>query len=362
MLRVLVVDLERGWRGGQNQALLLLRGLRSRGYDAELLSPQDSALAGRARLAGIPIHTVSQTWRRFGAARVLRRLLRQRRFDLLHANEPHALTAAWLARAHRRVPVVAARRVAYPIGTSGISRARYRAARRIVAISQFVARSVVDSGLSRDVVRVVYDGVAMPACVSAETRRRVREQWGVVEDVPLIGCVGYLLPEKGQEFLLRALPAVRRQFASARLVLIGDGLMRPALERIADGIGVREAVHFAGHVDDLEPLYGALDVFVFPSLAEPLGSSLLAAMSAGLPVIAVASGAVPEVIESDRSGLLISRPDPGEIAAAVTRILEDPELARRLGDRARAVVWERFTADRMVEETLNVYRELSVLK
>jgi len=359
VLRVLVVDLERGWRGGQSQALLLLKGLRARGHEAELLSVRGAALPERARVAGIPVHETPASGRRLGAALRLRRLLREKTFDVLHANEPHALTAAWLAGAHRRTPVVAARRVAYPIATSPIARARYVAARRIIAVSEFVARSVADSGLPPSVIRVVYDGVNLPPLATDDSRRRSRERWSVAGDEPLIGCVGYLLPEKGQEFLLRALPDIRARFGNCRLLLVGDGPERPHLERLADQLGVRTAVHFAGLVKDLDEVYQALDVFVFPSLAEPLGSSLLMAMAAGLPAVAVASGAVPEVIESEVSGLLVSRPEISEIAASVIRLLADSQLAARLGLRAREVICERFTADRMVEETVRVYNELA---
>ncbi len=353
------MDLEREWRGGQSQALLLLQGLRTRGHEAELLSVRGAALAERAKASGIAVHEAPTSGRRLGAVLRLRRLLRATRFDLLHANEPHALTAAWLAGAHRRMPVVAARRVAYPIATGPIARARYVAARRIIAVSEFVARSVTDSGLPADTIRVVYDGVKVPPLTSEDSRQQAREHWGLTRDEPLIGCVGYLLPEKGQEFLLRALPEIRAHFANCRLLLVGDGPERPRLERLADQVGVRTAVHFAGLVKDLDEVYKALDVFVFPSLAEPLGSSLLMAMAAGLPVVAVASGAVPEVIESEVSGLLVPHPDHRKIAASVVRLITDSELAARLGLRARAVICEKFSADRMVEETVRVYNELA---
>ena len=247
MLRVLLVDLERGWRGGQSQALLLLQGLRARGHEVELLSVHGAALAERAKAAGIAVHEAPTSGRRLGAALRLRRLLREKRFDVLHANEPHALTACWLTGAHRGIPVAAARRVAYPIGRSPIARARYLAARRIIAVSEFVARSVADSGLPSSAIRVVYDGVNLPPLATGDSRQRARERWGVTGDGPLIGCVGYLLPEKGQEFLLRALPDIRARFANCRLLLVGDGSERPHLERLADDLGVRTAVHFAGH-------------------------------------------------------------------------------------------------------------------
>lgn len=358
MPRVLLVDLERSWRGGQSQALLLLQGLRSRGHAAELLSVQGSALASRASAENIPVHEASARTRRLAAALLLGRLLRPKAFDIVHANEAHALTAAWLAGAHRRTALVAARRVALPLGSNVVSRARYRAARRIIAISRFVADEVKKSLLGPSAVEIVYDGVAVPPCVSLESRRRSRERWGIAEAEPLIGCVGCLLPEKGQEFLVRALPQIRASFPSCRLLLAGDGAARHALERLAEMLGVRMAIHFAGHVGDVSEVYRALDIFVFPSLAEPLGSSLLEAMSWKLPVIAIASGAVPEVVEDQRSGLLLPRPDPEAIGEAVVRLISNPELAVRLGCAARQAVEQRFTADQMVEGTLRIYDQV----
>ena len=161
-------------------------------------------LAERARAAGIPVHAAAATLRRPQAARLLRRLLRARRFDVIHANEAHALTATWMAGAHRHAPVVVSRRVAFRLDASRLARARYRAARCIVAISNFVAKSVVDSGLPASAVRVVYDGVELPPPATGQSRALARQRLQLPAVDPLLGCVGYLLPEKGQESLLRA--------------------------------------------------------------------------------------------------------------------------------------------------------------
>ena len=228
-MRVLLADLETVWRGGQSQALLLLRGLRARGHEAELLSVTGAVLAERARAAGIPVHLSAAAFRRPQAARLMRRLFRERRFDVVHANEAHALTAAWLAGAHRQAPLVVSRRVAFRLDPSQLALARYRAARRILAISRFVAESVVHSGLPANVVRVVYDGVELPPPAASDVRARARQRLRLAADEPLLGCVGYLLPEKGQESLLRALPAIRARVPNCRLLLAGDGPCRPRL-------------------------------------------------------------------------------------------------------------------------------------
>lgn len=357
-MRVLLVDLETAWRGGQSQALLLLQGLRARGHEAELLSVSGAMLAERAGAAGVAVHAAAATLRRPQAARLLRRLMRERCFDIVHANEAHALTAAWIAGAHRHSSVVVSRRVAFRLDAGRLARARYRAARCIVAISNFVAKCVVDSGLPANAVRVVYDGVELPPPATSQSRVRARQRLQLAAADPLLGCVGYLLPEKGQESLLRALPVIHARVPSCRLLLAGDGPCRANLERLADELGVRPSVHFAGHVNDLADVYSALDVFVFPSLAEPLGTSLLTAMGHALPVVAVNSGGVPEAIEPG-SGILLAASRPEEIAGAAVALLLDRDRAARLGAAARCVIEKRFTCDRMVEATLRIYSEFA---
>ena len=357
-MKTLHVDLGKDWRGGQNQALLLLQGLRARGHPSELLARCESPLAQRAQSAGIPVHPMPRLGARLWAALRLRKLLAQRGFEILHLHDAHALTAAWLVRAHQLTSVVASRRLAYRLQPGRFALARYLSAHRILAVSEFVAKSVTASRVPGERVQVVYDGVELTPLPAPDFRRSARERWGVADNETLLGCVGYLLPEKGQEFLVRALPIVRAEFPRCRLLLAGAGPCHRRFERLAREMTVESAVIFAGFVENVAQVYAALDVFVFPSLAEPLGSSLLTAMVFALPIVAVGRGAVPEVIQDGRTGLLVADPDPGQIAAAVVRLLHDAQRAAQLGAAARELVRDRFTADRMVEATLRVYEQV----
>jgi len=356
LMRILHLDTRPDWRGGQLQILLTLRGLRERGHQAQLMARRDSPLARRAAAEGFSVHLFPPRFLRLQAALCLREILDQQPFDILHAHDPHALTAAWLARANRRSRLVVARRVAYPLSRAPLSLARYRAARRIIAVSQFVADSAIASGMDSSRVAIVYDGVEIPALNTAEMRRSARAQWEIADHDLLIGCVGYLLPEKGQETLLRALPHIRKQFPHCRVILAGDGPSRAKLQSLARELGIGDAVIFAGFVEDVEAVYRALDLFVFPSLAEPLGSSLLTAMAHGLPVMAVASGGVPEIIESGRNGILVDSPDALKFAAAVCQVLDDPGEAARMAKTARETVERRFSAQLLAENTLRQYQ------
>lgn len=354
-MKVLLVDLETAWRGGQNQALLILKGLKRRGHHAELVAARESALGERAAQAGIAVHFVSRGFFRLAAAARIRGLVRIERFELVHANEAHAVSAVWLSRTHRRIPFVISRRVGYPIGASHIARARYEAAARIVANSQWVADQAAASGAPKEKLTVVHEGAEIPARFTSEQRRAARARWGVADDAPLLGCVGVLLPDKGQEWLIRALAAVHRDFPDAKLLLAGDGPCRPKLESLARELGILSSVLFPGFVRDVDSVYAALDIFLLPSLFEAFNNSLLAAMAYEIPSIAFRRGALGEIIGHEKSGLLVSGPNVEEICAAATRILRDAEFAQKIGQAGRQRVEQNFSAERMVEGMIRVY-------
>jgi L-malate glycosyltransferase len=354
----LLVDLETAWRGGQNQALLILKGLYEHGHGVELVATQGSALGSRAAAAGICVHFVSPRMLRLSAARMIRKVMSDGRIDLVHANEAHAVTACWLSQTHRRVPVVISRRVGYPLGRNWISRAKYAAASRIVANSQWVADQAVNSGAQREKISVVYEGTEIPPKFGPEKRASARARWGVAEGEPLLGCVGVLLKDKGQEWLIRALAELRNSFPGAKLLLAGDGDCRPQLEALAKELHISNAVIFAGFVKDVENVYAALDVFLLPSFFEALNNSLLAAMAYEIPSIAFNRGALGEIIENGKSGLLVSGPDVPEICGAVNSILQDRSFSRQLVVAGRKRVEEYFSSDKMVEEMIAVYNSV----
>ncbi len=356
-MKILHLDTRPDWRGGQHQILMTLRGQRARGHDAQLMTRRGSPLEQRSVAEQFAVHTFPPRFARLNAFLCLREIVDQQRFDVVHAHDPHALSAAWLARVHRRGVLVVSRRVAYPLTRTWPALARYRAAHRIVAVSQFVAASVTAAGIDAHRIGVVYDGVEIPAAASAEARAAARRHWNIADASPLLGCVGYLLPEKGQELLVRAMKIVVPEFPACKLILAGDGPMRGRLESLAAELALQNAIIFPGFVEDIASVYQALDLFLFPSLAEPLGSSLLAAMANGLPSIAVARGGVPEIIDDQHSGVLMGAPDAVEFARAICALLRDRQAARRLGDAARETVARRFNADLLAENTLREYEQ-----
>jgi len=360
-VRPLIVDLGREYRGGQHQALLLLRGLRERGHAPEVLAVRDSELASRAKEIGAPVHVSGPRWRRLAAALQIRTLVREHRIDLVHANEPHALTSAWLAHAHRFVPIVVSRRIALPLSRSFFSLARYRAAARVIAVSHFVEQSVIHNGLPPDRVSVIYDGVKIPAEISEAQRESARAQLGIARKIPCIGNVAAFVPEKGHALLLNAFAKLRRRFPECVLLLRGEGPELANLQSLTRKLQIEDAVKFLPPSIVIETMFAALDIFAFPSHEEPLGSALLGAMAHSLPVVAIARGGIPEVVEDGKNGLLVKDLNPETFSAALARLVAHPDESSRLGRAARVTAVARFSADQMVKETLRQFELLVTL-
>jgi glycosyltransferase involved in cell wall biosynthesis len=365
-VRILLVDLETAWRGGQNQALLLLKGLRDRGHEAELVAANRSALGQRAAASGLRVHFVSRGIFRFPAAWKIRGLLRSAQIDVVHANEAHAVTAAWLAlwqqRNSSQIPFVISRRVGYPLGKSALAQSRYKAASRVIANSKWVAEQAAASGLSPEKLTVVYEGAEIPPRFTDEQRNRARARWAISPYVPLLGCVGVLLPDKGQEWLIRAVAEVKKESHGTKLLLAGDGPCRARLESLARDLGLKDHVIFAGFVKDVETVYAALDVFLLPSFFEALNNSLLAAMAYEIPSIAFNRGALGEIIEHGHSGLLVSGPDIEQISHAAIQLLRERDFAQQLGQAGRIRVEQNFSANKMVDGMINVFQGVARAK
>jgi glycosyltransferase involved in cell wall biosynthesis len=356
-MKALYVDLEREWRGGQSQAWLTLRGVRECGHEIELLAAQDSPLANRAAEIGIAVHVVPRLGLRAWAAGAMRALIAKNRFELVHLNEPHALTAAWFARAHKHLPILLSRRIGFPLKKNFVSRARYRAVERFVANSKDVAQSLIQSGIAAARISIVKEGVEISPLPTAEERKIARQHWGVKENEFVFGCVSVFVPEKGQRHLIEALPTVRAAHPQARLLLAGDGACRAELEALAKQLGQSDAVLFPGFVRNVAEVYAALDAFAFPSEFEGLGTALQAAMAAGLPCISTSRGALGEVVDDGRTAL-VAGPNEKEFAAAMLRLMQDAELRRTLGIAGRREVRQRFSAELMVENTIRVYQDV----
>jgi glycosyltransferase involved in cell wall biosynthesis len=358
VIRILHVDSERPWRGGQNQILLLMRRQRARGDEPHLAVPGGAVLAERAAGEGFPVHPVPMrgTWD-LGSVFALAKVTRALRPEIVHwhAARAHAIGAfaALLDPAPARV---LSRRVQVPVRRSPGSRLLYALPiDRIAAISNAVRAALVRSGVNAAKIDVVPSGVDPARGGSPLLRAELRARLGIA-DQDVVGInVSALSSGKAHETLLRATGIAARRAPRLRIWIAGSGPLEASLRAEQRVLGLEETVRFLGFRTDVDALLDAADFFCLPTLHEGLGSSILEAMAAGLPVVATRVGGIPEIVEDGRSGILVPPSNPEMLAESMVEMAARPDLREKMGacGRERA---NRFSADRTAEGTYEVYR------
>jgi glycosyltransferase involved in cell wall biosynthesis len=350
-MRVLHVDGGRHWGGGQNQVRLLMRGLDDHGIAQLCICPAGSPLESRLRREGLP--TLGVIWRSGSDPRAFAAIARTiGDWDVVHCHDAHAFQLAIAPARLKRVPIVAARRVCFR--TRAL---KWNLASRIIAISDAVCRNLVDSGVREERIRKIYSGIDIEEVAALErSGPALRERIGVAPDEFLAGNVGTLLEFKNQTLIPRA--AARAD--GTIWVIIGEGPRRGAIERAIAEHGVADRVRLSGALPDARRYLSELDVFVFTSKGEALGTSILDAMARDIPVVAADDAGPAEVLQPvhERTGAsLYPGQDADALAAAVQRVRARPDLAREMIDRQRERLHD-FRIERTIEETLAVYEEL----
>jgi glycosyltransferase involved in cell wall biosynthesis len=355
---VLHVDTAATWRGGQNQVLLTARGMAARGCSTAIACRAGGELEARAGAAGAvvrPLPFRGDLWP--PAIVALARLLRRERPGALLLHDPHGVSAGLVAaRLAGRVGLVAVRRVDFPLH-GPFSRAKYVACDRVIVVSRAIGSVVEKGGVPAARLRLVYEGV--PDRASAPGGREALAALGVPAGVPVVGNVAALTGHKDHATLVEAMALLRPRFPEARLVIAGEGDLRPALEALVRERGVGDRVVFAGFRRDLDRLIPSFSVFCLSSRLEGLGTSLLDAMAFGLPVVATAAGGIPEAVEDGVTGRVAPPRDPAALAEALADVLGDEGRRRDYGAAGRRRYLERFTVDHMVDETLRALAEVA---
>ena len=225
-----------------------------------------------------------------------------------------------------------------------------------IAISERIRQVLVSDGIPERMIRVVHSGVVTDPEYGGANE--LISEFGVDIENQILVSVAHLTPEKGHEILLEAMRMVVDRISSVRLMIVGDGERRDSLEALVKQSGLHKEVIFTGFRDDVSSFYDLADVFVSSSRAEGLGSSILDAMAAGVPVVATDVGGIPEYIENCQTGLLVPGADPQALAQGVIDQLEKPEQARAMAARGKKMIRERFSIDRMIADTVAVYQDL----
>lgn len=364
-LRVLHIDTEKGWRGGEQQALYLAEGLMRRGVENLCVGQPGQPYPERCAAKGLPVETIRTRGEAdpVGIAK-LRGVMRRFRPDIVHMHTSHAHTLGVLAARSSgvspKIRTVVSRRVDFTIYRNALrlSWFKYRfGVDRYVAISEGVRAQMVKDGIPAERISIVHSGIDLSRFDGVKPHDYAAE-FGMPRGAPVILDVAAFGWHKAQEFLVRAAPRILERHPEARIFLVGEGECMPKIRAEAESLGVAGRIVFTGFRSDVPSLLAGADVFVMCSVLEGLCTSLLDALALKRPCVGSAVGGIPEVLVDGVTGLTVPPRDPEALAAVILRVLGDADLARRLGEEGRRHVERKFTNDAMVEGTLGVYRDL----
>jgi L-malate glycosyltransferase len=356
------IDTARTWRGGQNQVLVTVMGLRSLGHRTMLVAHPAGELRQRAAEGMELLPLAPMTEMDLSAAWRLSRAIKQLRPDVLHAHDPHGVAMAALALSMSTQPVkpplIAARRVDFNLRGSALSRWKYNQVDCFICASEAIRQILLSNGVEPQKTVTVLEGIDLGR-VAAATPAPLHEELWLPHGAPIVGNVAALVGHKGQKHLIDAAALVVRHVPDARFVIAGEGELRASLEHQIKHLGLEKHVILAGFRPDILALHKAFDIFVMSSVTEGLGTSILDAMACGRAVVATTAGGIPEVVEDGTTGILVPPRDHQAMADAIVKLLKDGALRKRMGDAGLSLANARFSAERMVQDTLRVYERVA---
>ena len=324
----------------------------------ENLHSPNLEVAESVRHHGTPVETIRcrgrLDWR---AVRKIREYLTRENIEIVHTHGYKANLYGYAAARPLGIPLVAtchnwpgrtfALRIYYWLDHIVLRRFD-----RVAVVSERVGQSLRHAGVAPERIFLIENGIdvslfanAAASCKEESTELR-------------IGVVGRLAPEKGVEFFLRAAPGILQKHPLTKFFLVGDGPQRNKLQALVRDLHIDKDVIFTGTRQDMPNVYASIDIFVLPSLNEGLPLALLEAMAAGKSVVATRVGAIPSVIATNRTGLLVEPRDIVALQDSILRLIEDSDLRRRLGKAAQEAVALRYSSESMASNYFNLYSEL----
>ncbi len=355
-MKIAQLDSQLPWRGGEQQVLYLSQALHANGYDHVTICQPHSELYQRACEARLPVYTLRvrndvdlvAVWK-------LALYLRREQVDILHMHESRGhmigLLAGWLNPQMRKV---VSRRVVHQPIRNLFSRWKYQLPRvQYLAVSDAVRQVLMDCGIPGTQVRTIHSGIDLKRFDNVPVAEPL-----FPPGVRVVGTVGHLANSKGQRYLLKAAQCLIRDEPKLGVAIVGDGELRQTLEAQAADLGIAEHVRFTGFRRDILSLMRDFEIFVLPSYLEGLGTSVLDAMALGKPVVASRAGGIPETVQDGVTGLLVPPRDSAALAQAIGHLLQHPALQVQFGKAGRLRVEQAFTAERMAQQTMQVYHQL----
>jgi glycosyltransferase involved in cell wall biosynthesis len=358
-MKILHVETGRHLYGGPQQVIYLMTALSERGHESILVCPPGSGIDKAARLEGIRVHNL------FCAGDLdlpfayrLTQFIQALQPDLVHCHSRRgADVLGGLAASFADAPAVVSRRVDNA-EMRIMATLRYRPFRKIIAISETIARVLREHGVAAARIEVIRSAVDTEHLATTADCDPIRAQFGIPGGACVVAAAGQLIPRKGHRYLLQAIADLRHGHPDVRLIIFGEGYLNNQLRAQAAALGLGDIVQFAGFRDDLDSLLGCIDIFAHPALTEGLGVAALKASAAAVPVVGFDAGGLPEAIIDGETGLLVPSKDIDALRQAIESLVDDAPLRKRLGAAGRERMQNEFSISTMADRHVALYESV----
>jgi glycosyltransferase involved in cell wall biosynthesis len=348
-LHIVHTEASLGWGGQEIRILTEAEGMVKRGHRVTLIAPQESNIRRESEARGLSTVALPIGRKRLGGLFSLRAWLRDNPCDVINT---HSSTDTWLsalacATLGNAPPLVRTRHISAPVPDNVTTRWLYNKATRFIATTGEKLREqmIREAHVDADRVVSVPTGIDLSRYKPGDKAAR-RAELSLPQDAIIVGIVATMRSWKGHRFLLEAIAPL----GDLRLVIVGDGPQRPALEARVDSLNLRSRVTFTGNLNNVAPWLQAFDLFALPSYAnEGVPQALMQAMACALPAISTPVGSIAEIITDNETGLLVTPEDVVTLRIAIEKLVGDADLRKRLGDAARARAEARFSDELMVQ-------------
>ena len=360
-LNVIHLDTVTFWRGGQQQVVYLFEGMLRKKLNTALICQPDSAYQKYCECENLSYFTVRMygEWDILAGFRISR-LCKKEGFNIIHAHSAHALTIGiWAKLFNRSLTLVAARRVDFSIRKNALSIFKYHNSKvdKIVCISNRIRQVLIDDGIPEEKLITIHSGIDLNKFDDIESPKSFRQDWDIPEDHLIVGTVAALVGHKDYPNLLQAAKIVIEQFPEITFMAVGNGQDEQDIKQLAERLKLGKRFVFTGFQKEIGQFLKSFDIFVLASKLEGLGTSVLDAIAAGLPVVGTRAGGIPEMIRHNENGLLVDAQNPQALADAILELAKDKNKRDKFINNGKISIQD-FQIDATVNKTIALYEGL----
>ncbi|OGX15724.1 MAG: hypothetical protein A2166_03070 [Omnitrophica WOR_2 bacterium RBG_13_41_10] len=361
--------------GGNIICFKIIEEALKRGYQTIVNSPAEGKFTHLLKEKGIKVYNIdTRRTFRLDSAIKLARIIKKEGISLIHTHTP--LSGAIISRMAAKlsnIPLVNHEHGLSSLNSNSLIRRCQlflntltvkSVVCRIIAVSQATRTGLIQRGIPKEIVRLIYNGVLVEngQTTNLRSRNEILKELGLSSSLLLIGQVGRIDEKKGQHIFIRAAQRVLEDFPNTAFLIVGEdfrnGVYQEQLKTLAKNLNVIDHVVFTGYHPDIMDIMNVFDLFVLPSLIEGLPVVILEAMAAKKPVITTSVGGNPEVVIDGETGTLISPEDPDKLAEAILYHLNNPEISKRMGEKGYERVRQFFSLPQMLNKVMDIYKEV----